>query len=82
MRVKSSMSNASLASRPRSPRGSQARIAWIERVLPPLIRLVLGRGTDMDRAKLLTCLAVLDATTPNESNSNKETDDENESTPF
>jgi len=82
MKVKTSMSNASLASRPRAPRGSQARIAWLERVIVPLIRLVLGRGTDMDRAKLLTCLAVLDATPQPESNSNKENDDENESTPF
>jgi len=79
MKVKSSMSNASLASRQRLPRGSQARITWLERALTSAIRILLERENPMDQARLLTALAVLEATQPSESNSEKENDDENES---
>jgi len=76
MKVKSSMSNASLASRQRLPRGSQARITWLERALTSAIRILLEREDQMDRPRLLTALAVLEHTQGTESNSNQEDDDD------
>jgi len=78
MKVKSSMTNASQASRLRLPRGSQARIAWLERALTSAIRILLERADQMDRVRLLTALAVLEATQPSESNSDKEDDNAND----
>jgi len=72
MKVKSSMTNASLASRQRLPRGSQARITWLERALTSAIRILLEREDQMDRVRLLTALAVLEATQSNESNSKED----------
>jgi len=75
MSIKTGNSTASQAARPVRPRGGQARITWIERALQSAIRIILGKDSGgLDHAKLLTALAVLEATTPTKSNSEEDDD--------
>jgi len=75
MSIKTGNSTASQASRPVRPRGGQARLAWIERALQSVIRILMGKDSGgLDHAKLLTALAVLEATSPAKSNSEEDDD--------
>jgi len=75
MSSKTGNSMASQTSRPVRPRGGQARLAWIERALQSVIRILLSKDQGgLDHAKLLTALAVLEATNPARSNSEEDDD--------
>jgi len=69
MEKKPRVSLASQASRLGRPREGQAQKRWLDRVLTTLVRFALGRSTEMDRARLLAALALLEHIERTESNS-------------